>query len=203
MAAIRGLILGFTILLLVAGCNSSSQLKFADNASEALTVQNAAAFIRAECSSCHREGRAEGRFGSAGDLKRMINEGLIVPGKPDESRLFTVIQMGAMPPSNPFDEHTVLILREWIRDMDPYEGDSIYVYSAVRAQLFAPKCLACHGAGAKTDLSDYQSTMKYVVKRQPEYSLLYEALHEGADDHGVTREQRELIAEWIRRGARE
>lgn len=193
----------FVFMTGLLGCQSNSSLKFADGATDALTTTNAATFIKNQCASCHRDGLAQGRFASAGDPKRMVTEGLIVPGKPEESRLFTVIQMGFMPPSGPLDEHTVLTLREWIRDMDPYEGDATYMFSELRKRVLEPKCLRCHGLGAPIDLSSHEKTLNYVVKKQPEYSLLYEALHEGADDHGLTLQQLDFVAEWIRRGARE
>jgi hypothetical protein len=45
--------------------------------------------------------------------------------------------------------------------------------------------------------------LRYVVKSQPELSLFYEVLSDGTAGHTISAEQKEIVREWILRGARE
>ncbi len=66
----------------------------------------AVALIANYCSACH---------GWASGYQDIVAEGLIVPGKPSESRLFEYVESGYMPPSPPAPTTAEIeVLRAWI-----------------------------------------------------------------------------------------
>lgn len=66
----------------------------------------AVAVIAKYCSACH---------GWASGYKEIAAEGVIVPGKPSESRLFEYVESGYMPPSPPAPSPAEIeLLRAWI-----------------------------------------------------------------------------------------
>jgi Planctomycete cytochrome C len=108
------------------------------------------------CAPCHsgRGGVARGEFGNIFDVPDMIRRGLIVPNKPEESRLWKRIDGGEMPPADARDPHSPArtiaqlddkqkdLVRTWIANgAPPLRGDerapiasSTYL-NALRADL--------------------------------------------------------------------
>lgn len=87
-------------------------------------AQDVARLLQERCSSCHSlesdDPKARRKWSDAGDLAATaINPKLVVPGDPDESELFAVIDFEDMPPGDsdvePLNEAEKELLAEWIR----------------------------------------------------------------------------------------
>jgi hypothetical protein len=109
----------FWILLIAAGAKAEAQSD--DLAAKSKTI------LSKYCYACHgKEGRAEGGFNVAIDLKKLVESKRVVPGKSAESKLFRKIVEGNMPPEDDFEAaegakpppkpkpEEVAILRTWI-----------------------------------------------------------------------------------------
>jgi mono/diheme cytochrome c family protein len=79
------------------------------------------AVFAARCARCHGPdvARPKGRFGYVLDLKRLAGDPeKVVPGRPDESELWSLVSNGDMPPSSsptgPLSEKQKEVVRAWI-----------------------------------------------------------------------------------------
>jgi mono/diheme cytochrome c family protein len=75
----------------------------------------------ARCANCHGPNLAKpkGRFGYVLDLARVAgNREMIVPGEPDQSELWELVQRGEMPPADsptgPLSQEQKAVIRAWI-----------------------------------------------------------------------------------------
>jgi uncharacterized membrane protein/mono/diheme cytochrome c family protein len=85
---------------LLAFCRAESVAAAGEQGSKGLAAEALAVF-RAKCAACHGPelARPRGGFGHVLDLGRLgARGGLVVPSKPDESDLWTLVQSGEMPP---------------------------------------------------------------------------------------------------------
>jgi mono/diheme cytochrome c family protein len=87
------------------------------------------AVFAARCASCHGSdlARPKGKFGYVTDLKRLADSPkLVVPSKPDESRLWDLVESGEMPPpESPAPPPTAAekeLIRNWIAAGAPSEA---------------------------------------------------------------------------------
>ena len=86
-------LLGLMIGAVHVTCAAASA---ADSSAE--LAKQAQAVLKNRCYSCHGEsGANEGGFNYSLNRKRLVRE-LIVPGSPDESKLFERVVKGEMPP---------------------------------------------------------------------------------------------------------
>lgn len=107
-------------LLLLLAARSTAPAADKDFASRALSV------LHAKCGACHGSSvnKPESDFGHVDDLARLARDGqLIVPGKPEESRLFRRMAIEHdMPPKGlakklgitPPTPEEISVVREWI-----------------------------------------------------------------------------------------
>jgi hypothetical protein len=112
-------------LLFVSGCdcwsnsNPGSCVASDEPAPEACEVApaEAHAVLSTCCASCHGGGgSAEGGMGYVLDAGRLIEEGKVIPGDPDASRLLQRMTDGSMPPAgSPAPSATdISAVRDWI-----------------------------------------------------------------------------------------
>jgi hypothetical protein len=194
---IPGLVLGACLLI---SCETRSGLEFGQVAPQVLGPMG---LLRAKCLTCHNPNKADGNFSTISDVQKMIAEGRIVPGNPIDSRLFTVLNTGFMPPGGRLAEAEVAMIRAWIEEMR--DDSNVVTYKQVFEKVIQPSCLGCHGPTSDRRLDSYEEANRYVVKWLPEYSLIYEVLIEGRmpKSGSVTPEQIDLVGDWIATGAEE
>ena len=106
--------------MLLAGCAAAH----ADQSSDG------AAVLQKYCARCHTGAKAEAELSFVTDTKRLIAEGLVVPGDASRSLVFRRVEAGEMPPEQVKARPTpaeVAALRIWIDGMTtrPAQGDSI------------------------------------------------------------------------------
>jgi hypothetical protein len=81
-------------------------------------TENARDFLEDTCAFCHGGGTArEGGFDTVRDVNAMIDTGMIVPGKPERSALYTRLASGMMPPPEVAERPSredVSFVHDWI-----------------------------------------------------------------------------------------
>jgi len=128
---------------------------------DATTIETAAAqeILVSNCATCHgpavsepphtAEGAAA-RYGGdgiadIGDISALIEDGLIVPGFPEESPLLMLIATGEMPPADsglpPLSDAQVRRLEKFIVRLDPPSEREV-------VEILLRYCSACHRGGS-------------------------------------------------------
>lgn len=107
--------------------------------------------LASKCAECHGSHLAEPEddFGYILDIPRMIEEKQIIPGKPEESRLYRLMVRGKMPPedarSGPVSPEDVELIRRWIAgEPEPAAGQAAGA-SAASPAAPAPRTLILLG----------------------------------------------------------
>ncbi|MEQ1875289.1 MAG: c-type cytochrome [Bdellovibrionia bacterium] len=197
----RGLLL--LLILLSPACQRTAGLEWKETMS-AESLREPVQILSHRCISCHNPTKHEGDFGDAHDIPSMVRAGRIVPGNPEESRLYVVMKTAFMPPQTHLDEEEVDAIRKWISQMDPFIGDENFKFDQLESEVLKPVCLNCHDAThpGNVQLVTYEDALRFVVKGQPDFSLLYEVLFDGTPNHSVTDAQKNVVREWIFRDAR-
>jgi hypothetical protein len=117
LALACGMVVGVGSLLALAGEEGKG------GAAKADVARQATALLDTKCFGCHNHGwHAEGsgpmnRSSWGQDVPRMVKEGLIVPGKPDESKLNKIVGSLTHPKSVPAKRPTAeeaKVFAEWI-----------------------------------------------------------------------------------------
>jgi mono/diheme cytochrome c family protein len=181
----------------------SSQVKEGDGDGNEQAKQlftAASAVFQAKCASCHGSGNTigGGRFDTT-KLADLRTNGLIEPGKPDESQLFERIQArlqpsptkGAMPPVEAKDlfptvdfevrPPDVAAIRAWIEAGAPVDGIAPKDTTLAKVQrIMNGKCAMCHEPGnpSKFDPADLAKTIanKVIVPGNADGSLIVQRI---------------------------
>ncbi|MGE3974388.1 MAG: c-type cytochrome domain-containing protein [Bdellovibrionales bacterium] len=82
-------------------------------------------------------------------------------------------------------------------------------YTNIQANIIGPKCATCHfgpGSRGKSDFTNYESVMRFVVKGQPDASHFYLSLtgvqgNMPLDNPPLDPREIQIIADWIKAGA--
>jgi mono/diheme cytochrome c family protein len=173
--------------------------------------------ISQSCTGCH--GATSGSAGVYGltDVNHLIQSGLIVPGQPAQSFLFTKINSGAMPPGNPLSAANQEIIRQWILSGAP-QGSAppppppvpakAPTYSYIQSQILGPNCAGCHYTGSAKGgyaFDKYTNVFKAVNVKLPTESDLYKVPEDGEmpprPNRQLSSEELSLILQWIKKGA--
>jgi len=146
----------------------------------------------------------------AGVMKGGESGAVIVPGKPDESVLYRLVQEGKMPKAGkPLSQDQLTTIKEWIVAGAP----SALAFETGVLPILKANCVQCHGPETQTksmNLSTYAGAMKgsesgaVVVPGQPEASLLYQKVSQGLMPKGgkpLSADQVTVIRQWIEAGA--
>lgn len=83
------------------------------------------AILSAQCGSCHVQ-RNRGQFSMASYAALAAGAGgapVVIPGKPEESRLIEAIEEGSMPPNGAVPDEQLARLKKWIADGAAFDGD--------------------------------------------------------------------------------
>ena len=200
----------------------------ASGALSAITFEEAVApILQANCTQCH---------GSAARLKNLdlstfaglVNGGesgpVITPGKPDESRLYTMIHEGQMPKGGkPLTADQIAIIGEWIKAGAP----SVSPVAMARTEPLAEddilpvvllRCAGCHGPHQREGglaLHTREAMLKggksgpALLPGKPDQSLMVQKIRSGemppkVDNFGLEKfspSETEKLVAWIAEGA--
>jgi mono/diheme cytochrome c family protein len=173
------------------------------------------AILQTHCTDCHGE-KTKAReldlrsLDSA--LKGSDSGPVIIPNKPEESKLYTLVRDGKMPVGKPrLSAQEVTTLSRWIESLPP-SADGPRFETTVQPILQA-KCTGCHGTKLRTkelNLTTHAGVIKgsesglVVVPGKPDDSKLYQYVKAGVMPRGGPRlsdQDVALIRTWIEAGA--
>ncbi|MFN9263615.1 MAG: PSD1 and planctomycete cytochrome C domain-containing protein [Acidobacteriota bacterium] len=186
--------------------------------------------LRAKCIGCHGDKAAQAglTLTSRDALLRGGHSGAaVLPGKPNDSLLLSMVSTGRMPVAGPkLTPAEVDTLRQWIEQGALNAGESPGAARPPVAQrdvetILSAKCWVCHGRreqSAGLDLRTHASLLRggrsgpALVPGQPEASLLVQRiaaqqmpppkLQEQFSVRGLTEDELAKIKQWIAEGAR-
>ncbi len=115
--------------------------------------------IQQKCAACH-SGTAAYVNAVAGhdpiteiaNVDYLLSARLVIPGEPDISPLFQMVQNADMPPGQPLSVSEVNLLKDWIADFNKQEntGGGLQTiplaanFNSLRVNVFLSKCYSCH-----------------------------------------------------------
>lgn len=183
-----------------------------------LVQQKALQVLTTRCSSCHSSSLKSGGIDVL-DINEMLALGVVIPGEPSLSLIFTQIQAGTMPPSKSLAQADIDAVYNWIADgfkdaapvtpITPTMPVALEAkYASIYAKILQPKCLGCHNSGSSNGVSfaSYTATMNTVQKTLPLSSSLYtsvatrKTMPKGSPGSLSTAETK-AISDWITAGA--
>ena len=154
----------------------------------------ALAIIQTNCISCHKAGSGPDNVFNLTDRNHLVSARLVVPGKPDQSILFTEIQSGAMPPKKTLAAADQQVIENWITSASgtpdaqkprpsppPADLDLQPTFKSLQAKVFEPLCVKCHSSQTKDPkgpdggyaFDTYAGVLKSVNIVNPTLSLVY------------------------------
>jgi mono/diheme cytochrome c family protein len=173
-----------------------------------------------KCSSCHSSTVKSGGV-DVMDINEMLALGVIIPGEPSLSLVFTQIQGGAMPPSSALAQADIEAVYNWIADgfkggttVTPITPPTPTVpvaleakYASIYTKILEPKCLGCHNANSRNgvNFATYTGTMNTVQRTLPLSSSLYTSVATRKtmpkSSGFLTTAENKAIFDWITAGA--
>ncbi|MBC7690234.1 MAG: hypothetical protein H7222_00565 [Methylotenera sp.] len=165
------------------------------------------------CLSCHAPGQSASAVPLT-SLKDLLDSprGLLSPGNSEASSLYTSLirtDSQKMPPSpGAVSQEEISVIEKWINIGAP-EGDeglsrpippSLLSYQFVRASVFEPRCLSCHGNGSAlggVSLESYESVKQYTFTIS-QVALLERRMPPTSPLSGT---ESDILAAWILAGA--
>jgi mono/diheme cytochrome c family protein len=185
--------------------------------------------LTAKCTGCHGPDTRvkEMNLSTLDGVMKGSESGLVViPGKPDESKLYQMVRDGKMPPGKThLSEQTLASIRSWIESL---AASSAKVTSAPHEEvtehdvipIMYLRCTVCHGLRrqeAGLDLRSRVSMLKggksgpVIVPGHPEQSLILKRIQSGemppkkelmdVSIKMITPTETEKLASWIAAGA--
>ncbi len=215
------------ILLILSACNYERTKNIEDPATTTTASRFAVIqknIIEPKCLACHSANNpADGiNLSTYADV---MNSKTVIPGKPQESKLFTSVANGRMPRGRaalPTDE--IQLIQKWITDGahevenevgNPVPApEAVPTYQWISKNVLEKKCLICHNTAkprGKVDLSSYEALMastgnktKPVIAGNAEASTLYLEIEEQKMPPNIKKlDEAEMKAlhDWILVGA--
>lgn len=206
-------------LLMYQNCGKPSDLQYSSTFefSSQMGAQEASVILlQKNCSGCHSTNNVNGNVGDVTDIEYLIYSRLIIPGEPELSPIINQITQGLMPAGKPaLSGAEVEVLKSWIKGLNGETtggGGGIPAptieakYSAIAAQVFGPRCVACH-ANRAYKFGSYADAVRSVVPGDATNSILYQAITVGRgggrmpQGGGLSSAQVKAIEDWINAGA--
>ncbi|MNL04905.1 Planctomycete cytochrome C [compost metagenome] len=178
-------------------------------------VQGRALRVLAQnCTACHGETSGSGGVFGLQNVSHLVSAGLIIPGNPDQSRIYTVIRSGVMPPNGPLSQADQDLIRQWIQGEvstgapPPTAPTPEATFKYISSEILTPKCVACHSATKASGgyrFDTYTGVLKAVSKTRPTDSDIYKVVEDGEmpprPGTPLSSAQQQVILEWIQKGA--
>jgi hypothetical protein len=216
---------GFCWLALVVGLFGPDPVRGAEDAP--VFEDRVAQVLLQRCGKCHGAETQKGAFAlhSAEAVRRGSETGpVIVPGKPDESRLYEVVESGEMPPrgETPLTADEKQQLHDWLQSGARFRESA--APTAVTQHQVLPilwlRCTVCHGGRRREAGLDLRTPAGMrqggqsgpaIVPGDPAASLILKRLHAGemppkdqltlAMVKPLESAEIDTISRWIEQGA--
>lgn len=183
--------------------------------------------VEPKCMTCHNGGGSP-KGADLSSYEAMMAMGLIVPFKPEQSKLFQRLADGSMPPGNPLAPRDLAMVEAWIRSgaakdgkPKPPDPPPTASYAWISEYFFAKRCNGCHNGKhprTKLDLTSYDKMMAFegevlraIEPGDAELSGVYGNIRDGLmpppkgvppKPDPVAQEIQAVISQWINEGAK-
>jgi mono/diheme cytochrome c family protein len=179
--------LGLFLILFYQNCSQSHVDTGLSNGltQQDVLQQKALGVLVNRCSSCHNADLKSGGI-DVMNISEMLALGVVIPGEPAISLVFTQISGGAMPPSKSLAQADIDAIYSWIADGLKTTTTPIGLptptttvleakYASIYQNILKSKCLGCHNSNSSNgvNFSSYNATMNTVQKTLPMSSGLY------------------------------
>lgn len=177
--------------------------------------QKAIAILTNNCYICHGSA-ANGGLDQINNPTRVIQLGFITPGVATTSKIYDAINAGRMPPTGKLSASDIQTIFDWINagaktPTQPVPTPTPIAlgptYASLQANIFAPRCLACHSTSTARGgvvLDNYTKVMKYVRAGQPTSSKLYTIMASGEMPQSpyakLNSTELKAVSDWIKAG---
>jgi hypothetical protein len=187
--------------------------------------------LKAKCFRCHGDKvkKADLDLSTNAGIRKGSESGpVIVPGKPEESKLYEMVHTTVMPPGkkDKLSSAEVEIIRRWIESGARLGADTGHAESAITQHNVIPillrRCTVCHGPRQREGSLDLRSKASMlrggksgpaIVPGKPDESLLLKKVRSGempprrqlieVSIKPIEAAEIEVIAQWIAQGAPE
>jgi hypothetical protein len=230
MRILSSLTLASTFILAISGCGSAEHIppSAAPNSTQSLNsyAKLSANIFSAKCVSCHSGPDPAGKVDLSSYAAIMSHSGLITPGQPAASLIYSEVQSGDMPDSAPpLSAAEVQAIDSWIMAGAP-DGDFALVnpapanppfatppsptFAQVQTNIFNAACVSCHSGSkpkGQVNLSSYALIMAksgLIVPGDAAKSLIYTEIINGKmppKGTPVSASDQTLLHDWITAGA--
>lgn len=120
-----------------------------------------------KCVQCHSKWSSEFQF-----------QKFIIPGDPENSRLFDSVKTGRMPIGDklPLTSAELEMVRSYIQNARPVPAPPVVVkFDELKTKVLAPKCIACH----KKWENEAEFLKRHIVPGDAEKSRMYDSVKMG------------------------
>ncbi len=216
----------FTAIAGISGCNYHIDKQMAvalPNDRPPIFSELRDAVLGSKCLRCHSGDKPSGGVLIA-DAKQLIDDGLVIPGKPDSSPIYVAVLDDSMPlGAGKLTTREKEAVRDWIAAGAPTKPGEIPVepppdivppavlFARVQKEVLKPACVRCHsGEKPKGDvlLETYEQLFAgddpLVVAGDAEKSYLFQIVRDEImpPKTKLTAEQMDLLKRWIQNGAK-
>jgi len=173
MIAIRPMkdfIFTLTLLGLLVSCGKRSGLEFLETQNFDLQEKHLSfndlkeRIIVPHCLTCHK------RSGTEEGIEKWI-----VPGDPENSKIYQVIKNGTMPKkAEPLSTADLEFVRQYIMDIPKVRAQLTVDFETLKNEILVPHCLSCHKR-----MDNEESLKRWINTEAPMKSRLLQAVLEG------------------------
>ena len=202
---------------LLGGCNYhiDKQQAVLPTDGKMMYAELCAKVLAPNCFKCHGGGNAAGGV-ALDDPESLVKDGIVVPGKPQESMLHKVLLDDSMPEGPvKLSKAQKEAVRMWIESGAPLTPvdvvPTVIRYADLQAKVLGVSCVRCHrGAkpAGKLSLETYEALVggdkPVVIAGDPDGSLLYRVVRDDVmpPKAKISAEQKEILRSWISTGAK-
>ena len=181
----------------------------------------ALSILETNCASCHTPTSGPVNVFGFNDVNHMVSAGLVIPGNPSQSAIYSAVVGGTMPPSGALSSSDQQIISAWIVEIGsvspnpapaptpnpqptptpapaPAPADPNATFTYIEKNILGISCSRCHG------FNTYNSVMSIVSAGSPNSSSLYTEVSSGnmpKNSSPMTSSQIKIIYDWIAAGA--
>lgn len=173
--------------------------------------------INNRCASCHSAEMPSGGIDYITNLDSLLYYRMVIPGEPQLSVLYNVIQSGEMPPGKPLSISEAKDIHDWILDgfkestptvtPPPPNAPLAPTFASITARIIQPRCLGCHNNNRQdggVNLATYQGVRNTVQPGNLNASTFYTEVNAGTmprNGNRLTNTEISTIGQWIMNGA--
>jgi mono/diheme cytochrome c family protein len=187
--------------------------------------QATVAILSTNCASCHGSSSGQGNVSNITDPASLISQGLVVPGSPTTSPLYSAVSSGTMPLNGTVLSSSELqTIQSWILSLSPTPTSSptstptaspspspspsasttaIVSFSKTIFPVIQADCFKCHNNVAGNPvINSYATISALVAPDSPANSTLYQKISTGTMKNYSPTELTQNIYTWILQGAK-